>query len=535
MTPSLEIGNGNWAVKSDSLLGYKTIDGKYYPREMSVVRATTATRVNAEGLVELVPYNLLQYSEQFNNAAWTTGAFNATVTANTTISPDGTQNADTIVFGAAGYLYQLFAITGLASATFSIYSKSATQIIIFGGASPAGTDVYTSVNVGNGWFRQILTRTFTGGGTGTIQALPFGNNITAFIWGAQLVEGSEPLDYLPTTDRLDIARIDYSTGEAALLVEPQRTNLLLRSEEFDNAIWSKISSGNGVSPIVTANAGVAPNGSMTADRVQLNQGVDSGGDDFSILRQVVSPVNGTASVWVKSYSGLSYTVDISADGNSVPRIVTSEWQRFDEFKSNASRVHIGLRNSLINNTADILVWGAQVEAGAYPTSYIPTTSASVTRNRDVISSTIPSILNASSGTLFVDAFPVVTSAFNQTIASINDGTTSRGFWLVLDNGVLQVGFRNAGGIFAADSSFSITNLQRIKIALTWNGSAITLFANGVKRIDNLSLGAEYPSTINTIQMQGDGSFFAINRNFINSMALYPIPLSDTELINLTTI
>jgi hypothetical protein len=55
---SLVIGNGNWAVKSDSLLGYKINGGKYYPREMSVVRATTGTRINEDGLVELVPYNL---------------------------------------------------------------------------------------------------------------------------------------------------------------------------------------------------------------------------------------------------------------------------------------------------------------------------------------------------------------------------------------------------------------------------------------------------------------------------------------------
>ena len=60
--------------------------------DMTVVRATTATRVNSAGLIELVPYNLLTYSEQFDNAAWTKSG--VTVTANTTISPDGTQNAD---------------------------------------------------------------------------------------------------------------------------------------------------------------------------------------------------------------------------------------------------------------------------------------------------------------------------------------------------------------------------------------------------------------------------------------------------------
>ena len=96
---SLVIGEGNWAVKSDSLLGYKINGGKYYPREMSVVRATTGTRINEDGLVELVPYNLVQYSEQFDNVAWT--KFNATVTANTAVAPDGNTTADTITSNAS--------------------------------------------------------------------------------------------------------------------------------------------------------------------------------------------------------------------------------------------------------------------------------------------------------------------------------------------------------------------------------------------------------------------------------------------------
>ena len=170
-------------------------------------------------LVEPQRTNLVLYSEQFNNAAWTTSAFNATVTANTTISPDGTQNADTVVFGASGYLYQQFAITGLASVTFSIYSKTATQVIVFGGGTPVGTDVYTTVNVGNGWFRQILVRTFTGGGTGTLQTLPFANNITAFLWGCQIEAGSYPTSYIPTTSAAVTRNADQisKTGISSLI------------------------------------------------------------------------------------------------------------------------------------------------------------------------------------------------------------------------------------------------------------------------------------------------------------------------------
>jgi hypothetical protein len=176
-------------------------------------------------LVEPQRTNLVLYSEQFDNADWNNYALNVTVTANTTISPDGTQNADTVAFGAFGFLYQSFAIIGLASATFSIYAKTATQIIVFGGATPLGTDIYTTINVGNGWFRQILTRTFTGGGTGTLQILPFGNNVTAFLWGCQVEAGSYPTSYIPTTSAAVTRNADAisKTGISSLIGQTQGT------------------------------------------------------------------------------------------------------------------------------------------------------------------------------------------------------------------------------------------------------------------------------------------------------------------------
>lgn len=59
---SLILGDGNWTVNSYSLLGYALPQGKFTSREFTVTRATTATRVNPQGLVELVPYNLVEYS-----------------------------------------------------------------------------------------------------------------------------------------------------------------------------------------------------------------------------------------------------------------------------------------------------------------------------------------------------------------------------------------------------------------------------------------------------------------------------------------
>jgi hypothetical protein len=276
--------------------------------DMTVVRATTATRVNSAGLIELVANNiprldysngscpsllvesqrtnLALYSEQFTNAVWTASAFNVSIISNTTISPDGTQNADTVVFGASGYLYQQFAITGLASVTFSIYSKTATQVIIFGGGTPVGTDVYTTVNVGNGWFRQILVRTFTSGGTGTLQILPFGNNITTFLWGCQLEVGNYPTSFIPTTSAAVTRNADAisKTGISSLINSTEGV-LFIETKGFvdtqPNSTYIQLSKNgesgfNNSLVLAHRNNGlfrVYANGSITPD-IQFNLNID---------------------------------------------------------------------------------------------------------------------------------------------------------------------------------------------------------------------------------------------------------------------
>jgi hypothetical protein len=168
-------------------------------------------------LLEKQSTNLATYSEELNNAAWT--GFNSTVTANTTISPDGTQNADTVVFGSSGYLYQEVSISSWSSVTISIFSKTNSQCITFGGATPSGTDTFTTIAYANGWYRQILTRVFTSSATGIVQFLPFGNNTTLYLWGAQIEQSSYPTSYIHTTSTSVTRLADscYKTGISSLI------------------------------------------------------------------------------------------------------------------------------------------------------------------------------------------------------------------------------------------------------------------------------------------------------------------------------
>jgi len=160
----------------------------------------------------------------------------------------------------------------------------------------------------------------------------------------------------------------------ARVPETGRRNQLERTEEFDDAVWILDNSG-ATNPVVTADQGLDPNGDLTADRIQLNKT----GGTFSRIRQdfTATPLPNaiyTFSAWMKTYSG-SGTQNVglrifSTDSNHV---VTGEWQRFSVTVSAATTTpnsSVLLIDGAGNDeTADILVWGAQLDAGSTATDY----------------------------------------------------------------------------------------------------------------------------------------------------------------------
>jgi hypothetical protein len=158
-----------------------------------------------------------------------------------------------------------------------------------------------------------------------------------------------------------------------------RRNLLTRTEEFNNAAWAKAAQGDGVAPVVTANAGLAPDGTTTAERVQFSRGTVGGGNRAQVRQTVtMGNDNTTLSVWMRSFDGTSQNVSIvnsQANLGNENFVVTGEWQRFDIQSTSVlatgnQQFWVGLHDALTPSlTADVLIWGAQLELGSTATDY----------------------------------------------------------------------------------------------------------------------------------------------------------------------
>jgi hypothetical protein len=353
-----------------------------------------------------------------------------------------------------------------------------------------------------------------------------------------------------------IPRLDYTGSVPSILLEPQRTNLATNSEDFSNG-WGLVRTS------LAINTATSPSGSMTADKVnQITGQTNSGG-----ITKITSLQQGSKYTWTvfakkeeKGFIRLSEKMTTSG-------VITSSW--FNLVNGTTGTINAGhtatitnagngwykcsitfTANEVVNDpliivflsdidnsttvvdSGGVYLWGAQLEQGAYSTSYIPTTTSTVTRNVDIM--TLNNIytnnfITSAGGTWFTE----LTNNFSltrDTGGQFGIGTTSEislgsGLTIRRDSGTGRLLINKY--ISASGVPIYTTLTDAIKVAIKWNGTTADVFVNGVKVVTSTSF------TTTAMQfIQGNTSDVP---KYIKSFILFPTPLTDAECATLTTL
>jgi hypothetical protein len=349
---------------------------------------------------------------------------------------------------------------------------------------------------------------------------------------------------------IDTPRFDYNPSTLAalgLLIEESRTNLCLYSESLSPADWAK--SAN-VTP--TYDTTVAPDGKTTADTLTIS-GTNNG------LYQSITVTASTTytwSWWVKLGTLAAADFKFAIYNNTAASFIASDivptqtptstgWTRISySFTTpvgcTSIRVYV-FRNGTIS-AGTVNVWGMQLEAGAFSTSYIPTSTTALTRSADVAAITganFTNWFNPIQGTMVVSATVSATTSDGTTrvLASIGDSSTfNETIYLarasssanitanVIDNGSAQWA-SNILGAATANTSFKVSMAYELNnLGGSFNGA--TPVTDSVATIP----------TVNSLTL-GNGSWSgALNytNGYIRSFAYYPTRLRNGTLQALTT-
>lgn len=338
--------------------------------------------------------------------------------------------------------------------------------------------------------------------------------------------------------------------DKGVLIEGARTNLCLQSQTFDDASWGKVNA------TVTANAVAAPDGTLTADLFTTSS------TTFTSLYQTVGAVTGTnctATVYIKAgnigsatSSFILYdttgavsivngtltwaTMTITGTGTSIERLGSTNWYRVTLTTTawtsgNSARVYLGASGGPMTAGSSWYIWGAQLEAAAFPSSYIPTTTASVTRAADVL--TVPvsgidyplslfaefeksALVGATAGILCVD------SGSGSDEALLYSDSAERGHFFCETVSSVQADISITGAVAANTVSRLAARIAADSFSAAGGGSL------GTPDVSGTVPGA--PTRILFGQRSGGASPFT---GYLRRLAIFSRALSDGELQALT--
>ena len=345
----------------------------------------------------------------------------------------------------------------------------------------------------------------------------------------------------------DTPRLDWLNSDCpSLLLEPQRTNLQAYSENFSGAAWTPAFS------TITANSSISPNGELTAYKLETTSSVAY----LNGFLQITSNTEYTYSIYVKAgttsicrieltdrinssdyYYGL-VTFDMSTETLST-NLATASFDKLDggwyRLKMTATSPNPiqGSTNAKIflPEVGSIFIWGAQMEAGGYATSYIKNVDDinGVTRLKDeCFNGGDADLFDITEGTFFVDSY--VYNSGNFTIINLSDGSVSNRLALIFQNYGTQVRVLSSGGV---DSYLNLNFDQRNKIAVTFKENEYKFFINGA--LVGSDTSATVPSGMDRLNFSNNTNVLNHFEGKVYDTRVYDRVLTEAEAITLTTI
>ena len=500
------------------------------------------TRVNQQGYIEPVPANLFSYSEQFDNGYWQ--KYQVSVTANSIANPlNGAVTADRLdTTGATTnnviykntipdtnpgeYTISAYFKLGAVGTTaiLAIYGSTyirvtfnlSTGAISWNTGSPfVDPTAYGIIDVGGGWYRCYATHPNNNINYIYIDSgFDLGSGGYAYMFGAQINIGKlKP--YQPTTDRLGYPPIDYKNGKGKLLQEPQRTNVNTYSQDFTNAVWGKYS------VTVTGSAAISPDGTMNAAKLVLTATSGELGTSAPVS-------NGYTTIFAKAgnvgrFSLYRGNTSFGTEFNLYNGTLISGTGTIEPYKDGWYRIGVKMdANRSINPyfaggyaVGDyVYIWGAQSEEGNFATSYIPTTSATVTRAATDVTFNSPGPTKAFASKPGVilydfDFYNFSDSAAGNSTFLYNGGTTGGDYFYfakLAGTGQMYWDGDNSGGYFFAGQ---FTPKQgKNKVAWYFTNTNSYWYVNGSLLYTGTYFDTTYFNYMQTYAVAGNN--FAIN-------------------------
>jgi len=353
---------------------------------------------------------------------------------------------------------------------------------------------------------------------------------------------------------VDTPRIDYGSDGSlkALLIEEQRTNLITYSEDFLGN-W-----GKNFSPTTTENASTGPDGILSMSRISA-----SGTSGSGVYKYVANPTGVatyTFSVFIRavsnagnislrlegsslSNSGIIYDAHTAAfvsNSNAIPDAYTIEDFGDEIYRVSVTATTTGAGTLAVtiydNSTAGAVfdVYGAQLEEGSFPTSYIPTSGSQRTRSADVASIPVTAFgYNDQAGTIVAE-YSMVAGAFSGSpyIVQFDDGSAGSRF-LIMEISNQSRFFMNDGGVTQdtiVNEPISEGVLNKTAVAFVENSTGVSTNGSVAEAGDGTST---VPGGVTTVRLGGSTSTNAQLNGHIKSLKYYPRRLTDAQLQELT--